>query len=119
MELARVGHDDLGPEVGEVTADPRAVGAGFQREGGAGKLGEQRFEGGPGVGQGRLAHDCPGGIKDADVMRTITQIEAEGVAARNNGGGRGGGYDGRSFRFGFHKAVSLTHRLTTGLCLLI
>ena len=49
VELARVGHQHGGPEAGEITADPRAVRARFQRHGAAGKLREQLGQGGPGV----------------------------------------------------------------------
>jgi hypothetical protein len=50
VELARVGDQDGGPVLGEVTADPRTVRAGLQRDGGARELGQQFGQGGPGVG---------------------------------------------------------------------
>ena len=104
MELAGIGHQNCGAEVGEVTTDPRAVRAGFEGNGGAGILGEQLGQRGPGVGQGPLADDLAGGIEDADVMTPITEIEAEGEPAGNNQGGRGGGNDGRS-SFSFHRQI--------------
>jgi len=100
VELAGIGHDDGGPEAGEVTADPRAVRARLQRDGGAGKLREELRQGRAGVGQGRLADDVAGGIEHADVMRPITEIEAEGEPA--DGSRRGGGNDGGS-SFSFHR----------------
>ena len=51
VKLARVGHHHRGSKPGEVTADPRAVRAGLQRDGGAGKIHEQLGKCRPGVGQ--------------------------------------------------------------------
>ena len=118
VELAGIGHDDRGPEAGEVTADPRAVRARLQRDGGAGKLREELRQGRAGVGQGRLADDVAGGIEHADVMRPITEIEAEGEPAgssrrgvRNNGGCRTG-FSGVSFH---RQTLSPTHHCVSGL----
>jgi hypothetical protein len=51
---------------------------------------------GPGVGQRALADNLAGGIQDADMMRPVTGIEAEGEPAGGNRSGlvaprRGGG----------------------------
>jgi hypothetical protein len=51
VELARVGDQHGGAAPGEEAADPRAVHAGFQRDGGTGKLDEQLGQRRPGVGQ--------------------------------------------------------------------
>ena len=45
-----VGHQYRRALFGKEAADPRAVRARFQRDGGAGKLGEQLGQGGAGVG---------------------------------------------------------------------
>jgi len=85
-----------------------------------------RFQRGTGVGQGSLADNLAGGIQDADVMLTITEIQTKDEPADRSGRGsqnnglvapqRSAG--GRS-SFCFHKAENLTRPLTTGLCLLI
>src|SRR5208283_1977017 len=102
VEFARVGDQDLRAQFGEVTADPRAVRAGLHRHRGAGELGQQLRQGGPGVGQRALADNLAGGIEDANVMRAVTEIQAEGEpAGRNRGGRRWRGDDGRSLGLGF------------------
>src|ERR1017187_10101774 len=53
------------------------------------EIGEQFRQCGPGVGQGALADDLAGGIENADVMRPVSEIKAEGEPAGNNHGGRG------------------------------
>jgi len=98
VELARVGDEDRGPVFGEVTTDPRAVGAGLQRDGGAGEVHEQLCQRRPGVGQRRFADNLAGGIQDADVMRAITKIKAEGEPA-DEGSGRCGNFSRSSFIF--------------------
>ena len=50
VELARVGDEHSGAEVGEIPAYPRTMGARFQRHGAAGKLREQLRQRRPGVG---------------------------------------------------------------------
>ena len=87
VELARVGHNDLRPKFGEEPADPRAVHAGFHRHRGAGEIGQQPGQRGPGVGQRALADDLAGSIQDADVMRAVTEIQTEGEPA-DEGSGR-------------------------------
>lgn len=67
---------------GEVTADPRAVGAGLQRDGGAGKIHKQLCQRGAGVGQGRFADNLTSGVENADVMCPIIEVKAEGEPAR-------------------------------------
>ena len=57
------------------------------------EIGEQFRQCGPGVGQGALADDLAGGIENADVMRPVSEIKAEGEPAGNNRGGREGGND--------------------------
>ena len=104
VELTRIGHQHHGAEVGEITTDPRTVGARFQRDGGAGIIHEQLRQRGPGVGQGDFADDVAGNIEDADVMLPVAEIETEGEPIGDNG--RGVGNDGRS-SFIFHKAVKL------------
>ena len=64
------------------------------------KPGEQLREGGAGVGQGGLGDDLAGGSEDADVVLTITEIQAEGEPAAD--GRREGGNEGRSSLF-FHR----------------
>jgi hypothetical protein len=100
VELARVGDQDVCAEVGEVTADPRAVRAGFEGNGGAGEIGEQLGQCGPGVGQCALADDLAGGIEDADMMRPVSEIKAEGEPADDSR--REGGND-RSCCICFHR----------------
>ena len=102
MELARVGDQRGGPQAGEVTADPRAVRAGFEGNGGAGKIGHQLCQRGPAVGQRSLADDLAGGIQHADVMRPVTEIQAEGEPADVSSGRSGN--EGRScVGFCFHR----------------
>ena len=50
VKLAGIGHQHGGTEAGEITADPRAMRARFQRDGGAGKIREELRQGRPGVG---------------------------------------------------------------------
>ena len=57
VELAGIGHDDRGPQAGEVTADPRAVRARFQRHGGGGILGEQQGQGHALIEQGPFVNN--------------------------------------------------------------
>ena len=44
-------------------------------------------EGGPGVGQRSLADDVAGSIQHADVMLTVSEVQAEGEPADNSGSG--------------------------------
>ena len=53
------------------------------------------------LGKDALADNLAGGIQDADVMRPVTEIKAEGEPAENNGAGVRGGNDGRSWLFVF------------------
>ncbi len=82
MELARVGDDDGGSKTGEVMADPRAVRAGFEGDGGGGITGEQLRERRAVIGEGTFVNQLAGGIEDAVVMAAIPQIEADGITAR-------------------------------------
>jgi len=88
VELARVGDEHGGTAPGEEPADPRAVGARFDRNRGARELGHQLRQCRSGVGQRALADDLAGGIQDADMMTPVTEIEAEGEPAGNDRGGR-------------------------------
>jgi len=90
VNLPRVGHDDLGPVCGEETTDPRAVGAGLQGHGGGGKVLEKFQQGRPGVGEETLANDVAGGIKHADKVALIAQVQAKGETAHGNRSGRSG-----------------------------
>jgi len=116
VELARVGDQDHGAQVGEVTADPRTVRARFQRDGGVRKLAEQLRECGTGVGQGRLADNLAGGIQHADMMCPITKIQTEGEPTDDSG--RGVGNEGRS-KFSFHRQTLPDAPLRRAVCLLI
>ena len=89
VELARVGDQTVAPSSVQETADPRAVGASFQRHRGVRELGHQLGQRRPGVGQRAVTDDLAGGIQDAYVMASVTEIKAEGEPAGNNGAGRG------------------------------
>ena len=104
VELARVGDEHLRAVFGEEAADPRTVRARFNGHSGAGKIREELRQGRAGVGQRRLTDNLTSGIKDADMMCPITEIQAEGEPTAD-GSGRWGNDGGSSFVF--HKAVKL------------
>jgi hypothetical protein len=107
VELAGVGDDDRGAQAGEVTTDPGAVSAGFQRHSGGGIAGQQAGQRDPVIEHGPFVKDLAGGIQDDDIMAAIAKIEADGEPAGSNRGGLGSGNDGRSGEFGicfcFHR----------------
>ena len=86
VKLAGIGHDDGGAQIGEVTADPRAVRARFQGHGGGGIPGEQQREGHAVIEQGPFVKDLAGGIQDTDVMAAITEIEPDGEPTDDSSG---------------------------------
>ncbi len=57
VELAGIGHDDGGPEAGQIPADPRAVRARFQGHGGGRIPGEQQRQGHAVIEQGPFVND--------------------------------------------------------------
>ena len=66
---------------GEVTADPRAVRAGFEGNGGGGIVGEQQGQGYAVIEHWPFVEDLARGIEQTDVMAAIAEIEADGEAA--------------------------------------
>ena len=82
VKFARVGDDDGGSKTGEVTADPGAVRASFEGDGGGRITGEQLRERRAVIGEGTFVDQQAGGIQHAVLMAAVTQIEADGITAR-------------------------------------
>ena len=86
MELAGIGHDDGGPEAGEIPADPRAVRPGFERHGGGRILGEQQGQGRAVIEHWPFVEDLARGIEHTDVMAAIAEVQPDGEAADDGSG---------------------------------
>jgi hypothetical protein len=89
-------------EFGEITADPRAVGASFQGDGGLRELGEELSQRGTVVGQRSLADNLTSSIENANVMLPVTEIQTKGEPADDSR--RGSENDGRS-NVSFHRQI--------------
>ena len=77
---------------------------------------EQPGQSGAGVGQGIFTDNLDGGIEDADVMLTVTEIVAKGEPADDCG--RGVGNEGRS-GFYFQRQTLPDATWRRAICLLI